>query len=417
MEQVFEIAAGIDVHKDTVVVTIRGRSAKGRDTLETRTFETFHDSLHAMARWLSTAGVAGVGLESTGVYWKPVVRAIRDSALGMVIWLLNPNHVKKVPGRKTDVSDSQWLSKLVMYGLVSPSFLPSTHLDELRKLTRHRVKLVADQVRFTNRILKELEGSGIKLDSVCSDPLGKSSRAMIEALLQGRRDLDAVADLAQGALRNKIPLLRRAIEGSFTSATAFVLRQLLQQLDYTREAIAKVESEIATLAAPLKDDIDRLCTAPGFDTTSATALLAETGADMSVFSSAKHVSAWAGVCPGSNQSGGKLKEAPTRKGDKYLRTILVTVAWCAVRKKDSYWKRRFGHLVRLGPKKAIVAVARSILTAAFHMLRDGQNYREPEALPPDPTKRAHLLKRHTAQIEALGYQVTLIPISAAASVS
>jgi transposase len=217
MEVIFEVSAGADVHRDTVVVSIRKRTDGVRERVETRTFATFHDSLLQMVTWLDEHEVPIIGLESTGVYWKPIVRVMQLRSPKRVIWLVNPAEVKKVPGRKTDVTDSQWLSKLVMHGLVSPSFLPGPELEELRKLTRFRTKLTGEQTSYKNRLLKELESSGIKLASVCSDVFGKSGRAMLKALLQGGHTAAEIAELAVGALRTKIPTLERAVSGSFSS--------------------------------------------------------------------------------------------------------------------------------------------------------------------------------------------------------
>lgn len=408
MEMLFTVTAGVDVHKDTAVVTVRRLAERGRERQETRTFETFHDSLGALSAWMVEAGVQALTVESTGVYWKPLVRVLKEKAPSVTVWVVNPHHVQKVPGRKTDVSDSQWLAKLVMYGLVSPSFLPSTALDELRKLTRHRTKLVSDQVRHENRIIKELEASGVKLDSVCSEALGKSGRAMIDAILEGQTEPDTIANLAKGRLRNKIALLRRAVAGSFSSSTIFVLRQLLRRLDAINADVEMTDAQIAVLMQPMQEDAALLCTAPGFDRVTCAAILAEMGPDMSVFHSAKHLAAWAGVSPGSYESAGTAKKGPARKGDKYLRTSLVQVAWCAVRKKGSHWQARFNRLVRrLGRLKAIVAIARGVLVAAYHMLRDRKPYQEPSPVTLDPTARDRLARRYTTQLEALGFAVQI----------
>jgi transposase len=405
MERIFGRSAGVDVHRDTVVVSIRKRGAGTRDSLETRTFETYDDSLREFAAWVSEAEVEALALESTGVYWKPVVRMLQRQAAKTTIWLVNPDHVKKVPGRKTDVSDSQWLSKLVMYGLVMPSFLALPDQEELRKLTRHRTKLVSDQVRCENRIHKELEASGVKLGSVCTNVLGKSGRAMIEALLAGVRDPKAIADLARGTLRKKIPILQRAVDSGFTPSCAFILRQLLSTFDRLDLDLAALDAQILRLVSASQEDVERLRAIPGVDQVAAAAVFAEMGGDMSLFSSAKKLSAWAGLSPGSNESAGKAKQAPTRKGDKYLRTILVQSAWAAVRTKTSIWRQKFARLVpRLGPKKAIVAIARHLLVAIYYMQRDKVPYAErPPVIAPD--KRQQLLKRYTAQLAALGFDV------------
>jgi transposase len=408
MERMFEVAAGLDVHRDTVVVSIRRRRPKQADAVETRTFETFHDGLVAMSQWLEQHGAEVVGLESTGVYWQPIAREIQRRLPQVTLWLVNPLHVKKVPGRKTDVSDSQWLSKLVMYGLVSPSFLPSPELQELRLLTRHRTKLTADQTRYKNRILKAMESGGIKLATVCSDALGATGRALLDALLAGQTlSEDDIKKIARGKLRKKVPELFRALQGQLSPSTVIVLRQLLGALDRIALEIAALEGHIERLTAPMRTEVDRLTQVPGIDAVAAAGILAETGPDMSPFPSAKHISSWAGISPGSEQSAGISKGAPTRKGNKYLRTILVQVAMAAKNTKGTFWQAKFRRLARLGPKKAAVALARSILGAIFHMLRDGVDYREPHTVPPPPHRLRAKVAGLKAQLQALGFTVTL----------
>lgn len=418
MDTLYAVCAGMDVHRDTVVVSIRKRDERGRERVETRTFETFNDTLIEMVQWLDENEVPIVGLESTGVYWKPVVRVLKLRSPQRVIWLVNPADVKKVPGRKTDVNDSQWLSKLVMYGLVSPSFLPSIEMEELRVLTRHRTKLVGERTSCTNRIIKQLESAGIKLASVCSDVLGKSGRAMLDALLQGSEDPSAMAQLACGRLRNKRPLLERALAGSFSGATQFILRQLLARLDQVERDIAALNAEVETLLKPYHDEVELLMSVPGLDTISIAAVLAEIGPDMSLFANADAISAWAGVCPGSNESAGKFKASPTRKGNRYLRTMLVQAAWAASKARGCFWRQKFRQTVgRLGVKKAILAIARRMLVAIFYILRDAQPYHEPTPVTPTPEKLKRLLRRHTDALAALGFHVTLEPAPALATPS
>jgi transposase len=408
MERMFEVAAGLDVHRDTVVATIRRRRPKQADAVETRTFDTFHDGLVAMTQWLGQQEVEVAGLESTGVYWQPVARAIQRALPKVTLWLVNPLHVKKVPGRKTDVSDSQWLSKLVMYGLVSPSFLPSTELQELRLLTRHRTKLTADQTRYKNRILKAMESGGIKLATVCSDALGATGRALLDAMLAGQHlDKEQIEHLAHGQLRKKVPDLLRAVQGELSPSTVIVVRQLLSALDQIAVDIAALERQIERLTTPMRRDIDRLTQAPGIDEVAAATIIAEIGLDMSVFDSAKHIASWSGLSPGSDESAGKSKNAPTRKGNKYLRTILVQVAMAAKNTKGTFWQAKFRRLARLGPKKAAVALAHSILGSIFHMLRDAVDYREPHLVPPPPHRLRARVAALTAQLGTLGFDVTL----------
>ena len=413
MEVMFDVAAGIDVHRDILVVSVRRAGERGREQVETRTFSTFHDGLVRMVAWFDEQGVPVVGLESTGVYWKPVVLALRARSPSRVVWLVNPAEVKKVPGRKTDVKDSEWLSKLVMHGLVAPSFLPPPEQAELRQLTRFRTKATGDLTRCKNRIIKELEGSGIKLASVCTDPLGKSARAMLEALLEGKKTVEEIADLALGKLRSKIPDLKRALVGTFTEATRVILRQLIASLSYIERDIKALDEHITQRLAPSQRDVDLLLTMPGVERVAAAAILAEIGSDMSVFDKADRLAAWGGVCPGSNESAGKAKPSPTRKGDKYLRSILVQAAQAAKNTRGSFWREVYYRLVpRLGKPKTIMAIAHKMLVAAFYMLRDGVPYRAPSSQPPSPPKTARLVQQYTRRLAALGFDVTLSPVAA-----
>jgi transposase len=403
LEILYEVAAGIDVHRDTLVVSIRKNDGRGQERVETRTFETFHDSLLEMNAWLDANDVPVVGLESTGVYWKPVVRVIQLVSPKRVVWLVNPAEVKRVPGRKTDKKDSRWISKLVMYGLVSPSFLPSPEQEELRKLTRYRYRLVSDKVSLKNRIIKELESAGIKLASVCSDVLGKSGRDMLDALLEGGKTPAEIADLARGRLRSKLGLLERAAHGSFSVTVRLILRQMLARLDDNAHDTEIIDDEIRNRLLPHMADVERLQSVPGLATTSIAAVIAEAGTDMSMFETSDHLTAWAGLSPGSNESAGKSKSTRARKGDKYLRTMLVQAAWAAVRTRATFWRYQFHRLAaRLGPAKTIVAIARKMLVTIFYILRDSVTYKPPELAPPSPKAVRRLVER----LAALGYQVS-----------
>jgi transposase len=415
MELMFDVAAGIDVHRDILVVSVRHGGERGREKVETRTYSTFYDGLEQMVAWLDEQGVPVVGLESTGVYWKPVVLALRKLSPSRLVWLVNPAQVKQVPGRKTDVKDSEWLSKLVLHGLVAPSYLPPAEQAELRQLTRFRAKVVGNKTRCTNRIVKELESSGIKLASVCSDPLGKSARAMLEALLEGNKTVDEIADLARGKLRAKLPELKRALVGTFTEATRFILRQLLGDLSHIERDIKALDEQITQRLTPYQREVDLLLSMPGLDRVAIASLLAEIGPDMSVFEKADRLAAWGGVCPGSNESASKAKRAPTRKGDKYLRTILVQAAQAGKNTRDSFWRQTYYRLVpRLGKPKTIMAIAHKMLVATFYMLRDGVPYRTPSTQPPPPDKAARLVQQYTKRLAALGFDVALSPSAAPA---
>jgi len=416
MEVLFPVAAGIDVHRDMLMVTVRRRGERGREVVETRQFSTFYDGLKEMVAWFDAEDVPVVGLESTGVYWKPVVRALRKGSPSRLIWLVNPAEVKKVPGRKTDVTDSQWLSKLVMHGLVSPSYLPPEELEELRKLTRFRTQVVGDQTRCKNRILKELEASGIKLASVCSDVLGASGRAMLQALLKGGQTPAEIAELARGRLRLKRAELQRALEGSFSEATTLVLRQLLSGLEHIEGNLKALDDQIERRIERYQREVDWLLTAPGLNRIAIAAVLAEIGPDMSIFERADRLSAWGGVCPGSNESAGKAKRAPARQGNKYLRTILVQAALAAKNVRGSFLRQKYHQLVaKLGPKKTSMAIAHKLLVSIFYMLRDGVPYRQPTAPSPTPAKTKRIVQQCTARLAALGFDVQLTPVPAPAA--
>jgi transposase len=410
MDRFYERSAGIDVHRDTLVVTVRIHEKGRRESTETRTFETFHDALLVLSGWLLENQVQVVGLESTGDYWKAPVRVLQQQCPGTLIWLVNPAEVKKVPGRKSDRIDSRWISKLVMFGLVSPSFLPSPEQEDLRKLTRFRTKVVADQTRYSNRVVKYIEASGIKLASVCSDVLSKTGRRILDAMLNGTSDPQALAELACGSLRSKKDLLARAVQGSISTATSFVLRELLAELDRTDQLLERLDAEIALRLQSQSREMELLKTVDGVNEVVASTILAECGADMSVFPSAANLASWGGLSPGSNESAGKVKSTRTRKGDKYLRTILVQAANSAVKAKNSFWKKKFSQIIaRLGHNKAIFAIAHKMLVAIFHILRDSVPYRRPEVKPPSPKRLAQMLKTYGERISELGFDVVITP--------
>jgi transposase len=418
MDEMFQRCAGIDVHRDTVVATVRRREPAGRLHCETRTFETYHDDLARMTEWLRAESIEVVGVESTGVYWRPVVRVLQAHAGAAKVWLLNPAAVKQVPGRKSDVSDSQWLAKLVMHGLVRPSYVPPAKIQELRVLTRHRRTLVRELASHKNRIIKRIEDCGIKLASVCSDVFGKSGRAMLDALVAGTRTPTEMAQLAVGLLRKKIPTLQRALAGTLDEASRFVLRQLLARLDALISDIATVESEIEKRLADYDQQVAKLAEIPGFDRATIAVVIAETGGVMQtvdattgevvpIFASSDHLTSWAGLSPGSNQTGAKAKRAPCRKGNEPLRTAMVQAAWPAVRMKGTFWKHKFGQLaVRLGPQKAIVAIARRRLVCVYWVLAGDRRYVEPIQRT-HPARTERLARNYVARLQSLGFDVEL----------
>jgi transposase len=407
MDKLFGVAAGIDVHRDTVVVSIRTRKRR-RESVETKTFGTFHDELDAMCAWLREHDMEVVGMESTGVYYKPVLLALRRNVPKRPVWLVNAAAVKQVPGRKTDVNDSAWLSKLVMHGLVRPSFLPDEAQEDLRLLTRHRKKRVGDQTSCRNRIIKLLETAGFKLSRVCSDVFGKTGRAIIAALAKGDKSPAQMAELAVGSLRNKRDELMRALAGDMSAIKRWLLQQLIAQLSQTETAIADLDTKIVALLMPHQDEVALLQQVPGIDQVVAATVIAEMGSDMSVFATAKKLASWSGFAPGSRESAGKARDAPTRKGNRWLRTMLVQAAHAAVRMKGSPWRPSYTRLLHStgSKKKALFAIARKLCVTLFHVLHE-RVYRP--YLPPPPTEatKERAKRRALEQLQSLGYEVTL----------
>ncbi len=326
MDQVLERVAGLDVHKKTVTVCVRVPGPRGGRRQEVRTFGTTVPELLALREWLETQGVTHAAMESTGVYWKPVFYILEESVTCI---LANAAHIARVPGRKTDVQDCVWIAQLVEHGLVRGSFVPPAPIRDLRDLTRARKALSQDRTRAANRLHKVLEDAGIKLASVANDVLGVSGRAMLEALVGGTTDPTVLADLARGKLRAKLPALRHALAGRFRPHHAFLVGQLLAQLDFLEEAMAQVSAQIDEVITPFQAELERLDAIPGVNRRTAEVFIAEVGVDMRQFPTAKHLASWAGLCPGNRQSAGKHKVSPTRRGDRWLRTALVEAALSA----------------------------------------------------------------------------------------
>ncbi len=406
MERQIEQGCGLDVHRDTVAACVRVPGRGRQREQHVRTFGTTATELMLLREWLEEHGVTHVAMESTGVYWKPVYYVLEDAVTCL---LVNAAHIKQVPGRKTDVQDCVWIAQLLEHGLLRGSFVPPAPIRELRDLTRHRKVLIQERQRATNRLHKLLQDAGIKLASVATDILGQSGRAMLEALVQGTTDPTALAELARGRLRAKLPALREALAGRFR-AHPFLVSQVLAHVDYLDEAIATVSAEVDRLLAPFADQVTRLDTIPGINKRTAEVLIAEIGVDMSRFPSEHHLASWAGLCPGNNESAGKHKAGTTRKGDRWLRMALIEAALAAIRTKDSAFGARYRRVMRhRGHKKAIVAVAHAMLRTAYHVLAEGTTYRDPG---PDyyERRRAHQTTRRAVELlERQGYRVTLEP--------
>lgn len=408
LEVIVERSAGIDVHKDMVAVTVRVPSPDGGIERHQNEFLTFTSDLLALRDWLVGFGVTRVGMEATGVYWKPVYYALEDA---MECWLLNARHMHNVPGRKTDMVDSDWICRLVRFGLVSPSFVPPPEIRELRTLTRYRRVRMEERSREVQRLDKVLQDAGVKLSSVASDILGKSGRDMLEALVAGSHDPEVLADLARGRLRSKIGLLEQALEGRFGTTHGIVIGEILAHLDYIDESIGRIQDGIDDLMTPFEWARDHLVTAPGIDKISAEAIIAEIGVDMSIFPTAGHLASWSGFCPGQHESAGKNKHGTSRPGNSWLQRSLTVSAMSAARTKDTYLGAQYNRLApRRGKKRARKAVAHSLLVGCWHMLTNDTDWDELGAdyfqQRQNPTRVAH---RKIADLRSLGFTITHNP--------
>lgn len=402
----------MDVHRDTVVACTRLASPDGSVEVAKARFATTAKGLAELAGFLTGAGVGTVAMEATGVYWKCVYYALEG--LFAELWLCNAQHVKNVPGRKSDLSDAEWLADVAAHGMVRPSFVPPPEIRELRELTRYRKTQVDARAREIQRLEKVLQDAGLKITSVASTAWSKSSREMVEALIAGQSDPKVLADLAKSTLRKKIPQLEEALAGNFGRHHAIVCRAVIDHIDFLDRTIAQLTAEISERLVPFEPALKVLCSIPGVSQLTAQVIVAETGADMSRFPTPGHLCAWAGVAPASYESAGKRRPAGTRHGSQWLRRALIEAARAAARTKGSYFSAQYTRIARRrGPNKAAVAVANSILAVAWHLLRSGAFYQDPGA---DYFERRHdpaiEAKRLQARIEALGFEVTLMPKAA-----
>lgn len=406
MDGIVEYCAGLDVHRDTVVATVRRPAADGKRQAETRTFPTDTPGLVALGDWLVAERVTRTGMESTGVYWKPVFYLLEDRI--PEVWLLNAAHMKNVPGHKTDVADSAWIAQLVEHGLVRPSFVPPPPIRELRDFTRHRRTLIEERTRAIQRLEKVLQDAGIKLTSVASTILTKSGRAILDAMLGGEADPAVLADLALGRLRPKIPQLRDGLTGTFrVSHHGVLVRQMLAHIDFLDQQITDIDQEITARVSDYEPVLERVQTIPGVARKSAVSLVAEIGVDMSVFPTPAHLASWAGICPGNNASAGKARSGRTRHGPVALRTVLTEIAQAAARTKGTYLAAHY-HAIRgrRGTFKAIRATRHDILIAYWHIVAEDVDYVD---LGADWLIRRkspeHQLARLVHQIQKLGADV------------
>jgi transposase len=405
LQVLYSRCAGLDVHKKTVVACLLLTAASGRLTKEVRTFATTTAGLLTLREWLSSQGVTHVAMESTGIYWRPVFNLLEGHC---EVILANAQHMKAVPGHKTDVKDSEWIADLLRHGLLAASFIPPKPIRDLRDLLRTRKALVRNRAQAINRVHKVLETANIKLSSVASDVLGKSGRDMIDAMLAGVSDAETLAQLARKRLRAKLPALREALEGQVEETHRILLRHLLDQIDFLQGKLDILSDEIEPRLAPYEAQLERLMQIPGVGRTAAASVLAELGTDMSRFPSAKHLASWAGLAPGNKQSAGKRQRASTTKGNTHVQTVLAEVVWVISHTKDNYLSAQYHRLARrIGKTRAIVAVSHSVLVIIYHLLRTNQDYHD---LGPhyfqtlDTTRQRDWAVR---RLEALGYTVTL----------
>ena len=411
MEVIVRNGCGVDVHKRTVVACLRWIDPGGQLHKETRTFGTVTQELLALSDWLSEHEVSHVAMESTGVYWRPVYNILEGQCELLVV---NAAHIKNVPGRKTDVADAEWIADLLAVGLLRGSCIPERDTRELRELVRYRKSLVRDRTAEVNRVQKVLEGANIKLSNVATDIMGKSGRAILERLIAGEDEAEALAELSKGRLRNKRQELAQALQGRMGTHQQFMLQELLGHIDYVNQTIERLETEIEVRQRPFEEDIRRLTGVPGVQERQARVLAAELP-DVSRFPTAKHLASWAGLAPGNNESAGKRKSGRITQGNPTLREALIEAAWAAVRSKNTYLSSMYRRLApRRGAKKAIVAVAHSMLISIYYMLTRGTDYIELGSTYFDERHHLHTKNRLVHRLEALGYQVTLEAAPAAA---
>jgi transposase len=411
METLYPRCAGIDVHKGNVVVCVRCADRPGKPFEEVRTFSTMTRDLLALSDWLAEHGVTHVAMESTGVYWKPVFNLLGGR---FEVILVNAEHIKQVPGRKTDVKDCAWIAQLLQHGLLKASFVPPEPIRGLRDLTRQRTQLIQERASAANRIQKVLEDANIKLAAVATDVLGVSGRDMLEALIAGETDPEKLADLARKRLRAKIPALQLALQGRVTEHHRFLLRLHLDHVDHLGELIGRLGARIEEALAPFAEAAERLQTIPGISQRVAETVVAELGTNMAQFPTADHLASWAGMCPGNNESAGKRRSGHTTKGNRWLKRILVQAAWAASHTKGTYLAAQCRRLAkRRGRKRALVAVGHTLLVIMYHVLKRGTTYQELGADFLDRLEPERLTRQLVKRLEALGHKVTLEPPPAA----
>jgi transposase len=410
MEALLERCAGLDVHQASIVCCVLIGAPGRRPQKLLRSFGTTTRELKALRVWLAEHGVTHVGMESTGVYWKPVY-AVLEGQFDLIVG--NAHHIKNVPGRKTDVRDAEWIAQLLRHGLVAKSFVPPPAIRDLRELVRHRRTLIETRTAARNRVLKLLEGANVKLSGVASDVFGVSGMAMLEALAAGTADASEMAGLARGRMRRKHAALEAALEGRMREHQRFLLAMQLRHLAAIDHDLDALDARIEAHLEPFQAQHQLLMQIPGVDWVTAACILAEVGTDMGVFETARRLAAWAGVAPGSYESAGKPKGAAMRKGNVFLRSALFAAASAAVRTKRSYYRDKYNRLrARRGPVRALMAIAHKLLLAAFHMLATGEPFRDLGESYLDQVARKRSTAKLVQRLSNLGYDVTLVPKAA-----
>jgi transposase len=408
MQVVYQRACGIDVHKKSIVVCVLRTQEDGTVQRAIRTFSTMTADLLACVDWLESLQVEMVAMESTGVFWRPLFNLLEAH---LPVMLVNAQHMKAVPGRKTDVKESEWIADLLRHGLLKASFIPPQPIRDLRDLTRYRKTLMQERAQEVNRLQKVLETANLKLASVASDVMGKSGRDMLDALVGGERDPEVLAELARGRLRAKLPELRLALDGRLRPHQTFLLQQILAHIDFLEQSLESLQAEIDERLVPFEKATSVLESLPVIMEVAKAVVIAEIGVDMSHFPTAKHLASWAGLCPGNKVSGGKRLKGVTTKGNVYLRAVLCQLAWSLARcKTPNYFSSLYHRIARRrGKKRAIIAVAHSLLVCIYHMIRDNQPYQDlgPEHLEQLDSERLERLA--VQRLQHLGYDVTLTP--------
>jgi transposase len=405
MEVLYTRCCGLDIHKKSVVACLIITEPGQKPVKETRTFRTMTADLLALADWLSDMGCTHVAMESTGVYWRPIYNLMEGL---FELLLVNAQHIKAVPGRKTDVKDADWIAELLRHGLLRGSFVPSRPQRQLRELTRHRTTLVQERARTINRMQNVLEDANIKLASVVTDIRGVSARSMLEALIAGERDLSVMAELARGRMRSKRAELEEALRGHFLPHHSFLLTEHLSHIDYLDEAIDRVSQAIEEHLADEQEAIALLDTIPGVSQRTAEILIAEIGTDMSRFPSAKHLASWAGMCPGQHESAGKRLSGKTRKGSRWLRQVLVEIAHVAAKTKDTYLAAQYRRIAaRQGKKRALIALGHTVLVIAYQLLTRKLPYHDLGVAYFDKLEQNRVQRRLVRRLERMGYEVVL----------